>query len=191
MALTRSRTKPTTEEKPSRRKADENPEEDSRAGGRKERLRLRRKYWGAEGLGYGIDRSIVFGRHCPQYGDKTRRKKLPCYRTKARTDKKWNGGGDGREMKTEGNRRQMAERENLPSARDCRPSTGRLTFEVSNGGNQKYELCSTNKPVEMRINCAKSVPFLSLSVVCSSPRWSHPKYACTHTGFSWSGGQSH
>merc|ERR1712190_112622 len=66
VALTRSRTKPTTEEKPSRRKADENPEEDSRAGGRKERLRLRRKYWGAEGLGYGIDRSIVFGRHCPQ-----------------------------------------------------------------------------------------------------------------------------
>jgi hypothetical protein len=62
--------------------------------------------------GGGIDRTIVFERHCPQYSDKTGRKKLPCYLTKAAATKR------GRkeemdEMKTEGNRRLM---ENLPSA---------------------------------------------------------------------------
>jgi len=41
-----------------------------------------------KGEGGGIDRTIVFERHCPQYSDKTGRKKLPCYLTKA-DDKKW------------------------------------------------------------------------------------------------------
>ena len=143
MALRRSRTKPTTEEKPSRRKADENREEDSRAGGRKERLRLRRKYWGAEGLGYGIDRSIVFGRHCPQYGDKTRRKKVPCYRTKAWTDKKWNRGGDGREMKTEGNRRQIRLK-------------GKTCPQLATAGHQLAALPSRSQTEEIKsMNCVQ------------------------------------
>jgi len=49
--------------------------------------------------GGGIDRTIVFERHCPQYSDKTGRKKLPCYLTKAGDKKGGKGreGGDGRD----------------------------------------------------------------------------------------------
>ena len=88
-------------------------------------------------------------------------------------------------MKTEGNRRHIDGKPAFSSGDCCWPLVGRLTFEVPHGGNQKYELCSTNKPVEMRINCAKSL-FLYQPRSFVAVRWSQPEI-CMHTQASGAG----